>query len=111
MAGTSLCTCLYAVNIHRRQVHFRSLDRKWTCLSTIVSRTTAFTAEVPARWWNEMAVMTHAAVPDVLCEFSFSCIGNAHALEGDTASRGSGMSVSPRLSTRNARAFGGDSRK
>ena len=25
-AGTSLCTCLYTQNIHKRQVHFQSLD-------------------------------------------------------------------------------------
>ena len=37
-AGTSLCTCLYTRNIHKRQVH------SWTCcLSIIISRTAAFT--------------------------------------------------------------------
>ena len=32
-AGTSLCTCLYTQNIHKRQVHFQSLN-----FSIIVSR-------------------------------------------------------------------------
>ena len=32
----------------RRQVHFQSLDLKWTCLSIIVSRTTAHAGEMPA---------------------------------------------------------------
>ena len=46
-AGTSLCACLYTRNIRKRQVHFQSLDSEWTCLSIIVSRTTASTGEVP----------------------------------------------------------------
>ena len=35
-------------HFHKRQVHLQSLDWKWTCLSTVVSRATASTGEVPA---------------------------------------------------------------
>ena len=51
-AGTSLCICLYTQNIHKRQVHFQSLDGKWICLSITVSRTAGFTGEVPALFEN-----------------------------------------------------------
>ena len=33
-AGTLLCACLCAQNIHNRPVQFQSLDCNWTCLST-----------------------------------------------------------------------------
>ena len=51
-----LCTRSYTRNIHKRPVHFQSLDRKWSCLFMIVSRTAAFTGEVPARLQQRAAI-------------------------------------------------------
>ena len=41
----SVCLFVHTKAFMKGEVHLQSLDWKWTCLSTIVSHTTAFTEE------------------------------------------------------------------